>query len=80
MDRPGTNPDLRGKSPATNRLKHDKATKTKMNCVLHYKDALVIAVYGNSLYCENRTEHTHTLCGQNGKLLNVAAGDECTNH
>ena len=34
MDRPGTNPSLDGESPATNRLKHDKATKVKMN--LHY--------------------------------------------
>jgi len=46
MDRPGTNPGLHGESPATNRLKHDKATKTKMN--LHYTQSF------SSYLIENR--------------------------
>jgi hypothetical protein len=26
-----------------------------------------------AVYCENRTEHTNTLCGQNAEFLNVKA-------
>lgn len=48
--------------------------------VLHYKDASVIAVYGSSLHGENCMEHMCTNCGQNGKFLNVAAGNKCTHH
>jgi hypothetical protein len=28
-----------------------------------------------AVYCENRTEHTNTLCGQNADLFNVKADD-----
>jgi hypothetical protein len=27
-----------------------------------------------SVYCENQTKQTHTLCGQNTEFLNVTAG------
>jgi hypothetical protein len=32
-----------------------------------------------AVYCENHTEHTNTLCGQNAELLIVIAGGECGN-
>jgi hypothetical protein len=33
-----------------------------------------------AVYCENHTEHTYTLCGQNVELLCVKAGGTYTNH
>jgi hypothetical protein len=37
---------------------------------LRYKDQPI-----NAVYCENRTEHTDTLCGQNAVFYCVKAGD-----
>jgi ribosomal protein L44E len=37
-----------------------------------------VAVY--CVYCENHTEHTDTLCGQNVEFLCVKAGGTYTNH
>jgi hypothetical protein len=31
------------------------------------------------VYCENHTEHTDTLCGQNAEFWCVKAGGMCTN-
>jgi hypothetical protein len=33
-----------------------------------------------AVYCENRTEHTDTLCGQNAEFWCVKAGGIYTNH
>jgi hypothetical protein len=33
-----------------------------------------------AVYCENRTEHTDTLCEQNAEFLHVKAGGTYTNH
>jgi hypothetical protein len=33
-----------------------------------------------AVYCENHTEHTNTLCGQNEEFLNVNTGDTCGYH
>jgi hypothetical protein len=31
-----------------------------------------------AVYCENHTEHTNTLCGQNAEFSNVKAGGTCS--
>jgi hypothetical protein len=31
-----------------------------------------------AVYCENRTEHTNTLCGQNSKFFNIKVGRACS--
>jgi hypothetical protein len=31
-----------------------------------------------AVYCENHTEHTNTLCGQNAEFLNVKPGGTYT--
>jgi hypothetical protein len=33
-----------------------------------------------AVYCENRTEHTNTLCGQNAEFWFVKAGDTYSDH
>jgi translation initiation factor IF-1 len=33
-----------------------------------------------AVYCENHTEHTNTLCGQNAEYVNVRAGGIYSNH
>jgi hypothetical protein len=33
-----------------------------------------------AVYCDNHTEHTHTLCGQNAELWYVKAGGTYSNH
>jgi hypothetical protein len=33
-----------------------------------------------AVYCENHTEHTDTLCGQNVEFLYVNAGGTYSNH
>jgi hypothetical protein len=33
-----------------------------------------------AVYCENHTEHTDTLCGQNAVFWYVKAGGTYTNH
>jgi hypothetical protein len=33
-----------------------------------------------AVYCENRTEHTDTLCGQNAEFWYVKTGGTYTNH
>jgi hypothetical protein len=33
-----------------------------------------------AVYCENRTEHTDTLCGQNVEFWYVNAGGTYSNH
>jgi hypothetical protein len=33
-----------------------------------------------AVYCENHTEHTDTLCGQNAEFWYVKAGGKYTNH
>jgi hypothetical protein len=33
-----------------------------------------------AVYCENRTEHTNTLCGQNAEFWHVTAGGTYSNH
>jgi hypothetical protein len=33
-----------------------------------------------AVYCENHTEHTDTLCGQNAEYYNVKAGATYSNH
>jgi hypothetical protein len=33
-----------------------------------------------AVYCENRTEHTDTLCGLNAEFWYVKAGVACSNH
>jgi hypothetical protein len=33
-----------------------------------------------AVYCENRTEHTDTLCGQNAEFWYVEAVDTYSNH
>jgi hypothetical protein len=34
----------------------------------------------NALYCENRTEHTDTLCGQNAVYINSVRTSQETHH
>jgi hypothetical protein len=46
---------------------------TKTNRLMLFRE--IIAVY-----CENRTEHTDTLCGQNVKGIRVKAGGTYRNH
>jgi hypothetical protein len=33
-----------------------------------------------TIYCENHTEHTHTLCGQNVEFCYVKVGGTYSNH
>jgi hypothetical protein len=33
-----------------------------------------------AVYCENHTEHTNALCGQNSEFYCVKAGGTYTNH
>jgi hypothetical protein len=33
-----------------------------------------------TVYCENHTEHTDTLCGKNAEVWHVKAGGTYTNH
>jgi hypothetical protein len=33
-----------------------------------------------AVYCENRTEHTDTLCGQNAEFSYVKTGGKYSNH
>jgi hypothetical protein len=33
-----------------------------------------------AVYCEKRTEHTNTLCGQNVEVWYVKAGGKYSNH
>jgi hypothetical protein len=33
-----------------------------------------------AVYCEKRTEHTNTLCGQNAEFWRVKAGGKYSNH
>jgi hypothetical protein len=33
-----------------------------------------------AVYCENHTEHTDTVCGQNAEVMNVKAGIIRNNH
>jgi hypothetical protein len=46
------------------------SVRTSQETRLHYISQPV-----NAVYCENHTEHTNTLCGQNAENLYIETGD-----
>jgi hypothetical protein len=46
---------------------------TKTNRLMLFKESVAV-------YCENRTEHTDTICGQNAEFWYVKGGGTYSNH
>jgi hypothetical protein len=51
----------------------DCSSITKPNRLLLFRETVAV-------YCENHTEHTDTLCGQNAECLNVITGGSYSYH
>jgi hypothetical protein len=49
------------------------ASATKRSQLMLFRETVAV-------YCENQTEHTNTLCGQNAEFWYVKAGGTYSNH